>query len=523
MTPSISQTGALNFDDRGLRAPLQRRPTVVRWVLILTFLGLVSPTVINYAPYRLAWDEAYYLNRAICMNHAFYDFSLSQVNQCLAHTHKGPIIELVNLPWGRAGGSNWGIGLAFVGLALLIWLVVLATYLACVRSCIPPSCLLLAAASICLTPFLRITGGAMMVDTLLGWCIALTLLLIPLEYNDPETGLWPSVLRGFLWGFVADVGMLSKVTFGFFLVVVGMAVIAIRQRCSGRRPLFYSLAGCLVASMPAIVIWWMYGWKLLGFAVSAAWGGYAPFFNVPDMTAAGYFKRYIIQLGWAPIPLLLLIALFIRGLVVEKRGRIVRLFPFAIILAYLAIATRSLNRDARFTIPVMIAMPLSLAWTSAKKTSGTTVGATPILAALLVGTLCAIPMVGKPEITPIQHTHELLGTLSQGRPITVVIATDGPEFNIDTFMLAREISPDSLRQVELDTLVYDEINKRSLEDGLKRIDAADYVLFLRPGIPPGADWMRTHAQEYRAHCERVGILISAGTSLDFDVFKIPKP
>ena len=483
----------------------------------------MSPTVINYAPYRLAWDEAYYLHRAICMSHPFYDFSMSRVNECLAHTHKGPIIELVNFPWGRAGGTNWGIGLAFVGLALLISLVVLTTYLTCVRSSIPRSCLLLGAASIGLTPFLRLTGGAMMVDILLGWCIALTLLLIPLEYNDPQTGFWPSVLRGFLWGFVTDIGMLSKVTFAFFFVVVGLALTAIRQRHSGTRPLFYTLAGCVVASTPAIVIWWLYGWRLLGFAVSAAWGGYAPFFNAPDMTTAGYLKRYIMQLGWAPIPLLLVLALFIRGLVVEKRGRIVRLLPFAVILAYLVIATRSQNRDPRFAVPVMIAMPLCLAWTSSRKASDTTVGATPILGALLVGTLCAIPMVGKPEITPIQHTIELLSTLSQGRLITVIIATDGPAFNIDTFMLARELSPDSLRPVKLDTLVYDEMNKRSLEDGFKRIDAADYILFLRPGLPAGGERTRTHAQEYRAHCEKVGILMSAQTSRDFDVFKIPKP
>ncbi len=130
-----------------------------QWVLLLACLGLVSPTVINYTPYRLAWDESFYLNRAVCMNHAVYDFSLSRVDECLAHAAKGPIMVLIDLPWGRAGGSDWGVGLAFVGLALFIWIFALATFLTCMRCGTPSTCLLLAAAAICLTPFLRLNSG----------------------------------------------------------------------------------------------------------------------------------------------------------------------------------------------------------------------------------------------------------------------------------------------------------------------------------------------------------------------------
>ncbi len=500
-------------------ACLKHSPAAVWGGCLFAFLGLVSSTVINYSPYNLAWDEAYYLHRAICMNHAVYDLSLARITECLAGTHKGPIIELVDLPWGRTGGTDWGMGLAFVGLALFIWIMVLATYLTCLRGRIPPTSLLLGAGCICLTPLLRESGGALMTDMLLAWCIALALMLIPLEYNEPQTEWWPSIFRGFLWGIVIDVGMLSKVTFGLFAGAIGLALVAIRWRRSGIPPLLCAISGCLAGAAPAILIWLIYGRTFLRFAMLAAWG-FGDLYSVPGMTAVGYWRRYFSELRWALIPLLILFALFIRGLLIEKQGRLVRLVPIGIALIYLATASASQNREPRFTVPVMIAMPLCLAWTNLRSASQATMRPAPLLAVLLVVTLFAIPMVGKPNIVPIEHAGELLKTLSQGRSTTVILATDGPLFNVDTFQLARQIGGNTLRPVLLDTLVYDEVNKRSLEDGLRRIDKADYVLFLKPGNSPGPDWTMTRAKDYRTYCENVGKLMAGQISPDFDVFKI---
>jgi hypothetical protein len=502
-------------------ARLKHSPAAVWMGCLFAFLGLVSPTVVNYSPYGLSWDPAYYLHNAICMNHAVYSFSLSRVAECLSHTAKGPIMELVTLPWGRTGGTYWGIGLAFAALALFIWIMVLATYLTCLRGRIPPVSLLLAAGCICLTPLLRESGGAMMTDMLLAWCIALALMLIPLEFNEPQTEWWPSIFRGFLWGIVINVGMLSKVTFGFFAGAIGLVLVAIRWRRSGIRPLLCAISGCLAGAAPALLIWLIYGRTFLRFAMLAAWG-FGDLYSVPGMTAVGYWRRYFGELRWALIPLLILFALFIRGLLIEKQGRLVRLVPIGIVLIYLATASASQNRDPRFTIPVMIAMPLCLAWTNLRSAYQAAMRPAPVLAALLVATLFAIPMVGKPNIVPIEHAGELLLTLSQGRPTAVLLGTDGGFFNVETVELARQIGGDTLRPVSVDTLVYDEVNKRSLEEGFERIDKADYVLFLKPGNSPGPDWTMRRAKDYRAHCEKVGTLMSAETSSDFDVFKVSR-
>src|SRR5260370_30038837 len=97
------------------------------------------------------------------------------------------------------------------------------------RSGIPRGSLLLAAATIFLTPFLRANGGAMMVDMLLGWCVALALMLVPLEYCSPSAGLWPRAGRGLLWALRIDARLLSNVRVSFFFCPKVLARLLIRH------------------------------------------------------------------------------------------------------------------------------------------------------------------------------------------------------------------------------------------------------------------------------------------------------
>lgn len=245
------------------------------------------------------------------------------------------------------------------------------------------------------------------------------------------------------------------------------------------------------------------------------------------MTAVGYLERYVSQLGLALIPLSIQLVVFVRGMVIDNQSRLIRLLPIAIILIYLGIAARSQNRDPRFSIPVMIAMPLCLVWHKVSKKPSIRLGVAPVLAALLVGTAFFLPMIRRPELPPIRRAGDLLEALYKqravpGRPIKVTIATDGPTINIETFLLAKQIRWDSSKNVVLDTLVYDAINKVRVEDGFRSIDAANFVLFLKPEVAPGPDWSRVYAADYRTYCEKVGILQNSNISTDFDVFEIGK-
>ena len=520
--PVFSKTG-------GMLAWLKAKPRLLTWVYLFAFVGLVAPTVINYRSYPLTWDESYYLNRTICGNQAVYALSLPRLADCLAHTHKGAIIYLVNLPWGKIGGSERGIGLAFVGLALLIWGLILLTYRTCLYAGIRPEILLLVAGTICLTPFLWSTSGAMMTDTLLGWSVALALMLIPLEYKRPSTKPWPSIQRGLLWSVVINVGLNAKVTFAFFFVIIGIALILIREKYSGEYPLRYAFFACIAGCLPTIVLWRYYGLNYLRFAVMVAWGKLSGLWNIPGMTPLGFLKRYALQVGLGLIPLSILMFLFVRGQFADKHWRLARLFPLGIIFAYLGIAAKSHNRDPRFSIPVMIALPFCLAWIhsreEAREETQTKLGAASVIMAVATAAALSFPMIRRPEIAPIRQAGDLLEALSRmqpatAQPIKVVIATDGPQFNIDTFLLARQVRIDSLQRINLDTLVYDAVDKRTMADGFDRIDGADFVLFLKSGQTPGADWQRVWATDYRMRCLKIGKLLDSSTSPDMDVFRV---
>src|SRR5260370_3026234 len=111
------------------------------------------------------------------------------------------------------------------------------------------------------------------------------------------------------------------------------------------------------------MIWMACEWNFVRFAILAT-VDLGQLYSVAGMTSAGYLRRFFSGLGWGRIPLLLLLVLFVRGLLIEKRGRLVRLFPITIILGYLIIASISQNRDLRFSVPALIALPLCLSFTT---------------------------------------------------------------------------------------------------------------------------------------------------------------
>src|SRR5258708_20605416 len=95
--------------------------------------------------------------------------------------------------------------------------------------------------------------------------------------------------------------------------------------------------------------------------------------------------------------------------------------------------------------------------------------------------------------------------------------------NIETFQLARQIGGAPLEQVSLDTLVYDAINKRTVEQGYRRMDSDNYVLFLKSGFQPGPVWSRQWESQYRRYAEEHGTLLGSQSSREFDVFEMKKP
>ena len=76
-------------------SPTGRFATLKILAPMLAFMALMAPTIINYQPYPIQWDEAYYATRIACMNHAVYGGGVRDIVDCLAGAHKGPIMRCV--------------------------------------------------------------------------------------------------------------------------------------------------------------------------------------------------------------------------------------------------------------------------------------------------------------------------------------------------------------------------------------------------------------------------------------------
>ncbi len=254
-------------------------PLFSLWIPAVAFLFLISRSVVGYSEYLVTWDDAYLFHRALCFHNAVYTFDLKAMFSCYAILSKSPIMTVVTLPWGAAASGEGAISLCLVSLALLTWIVALLSYRAALSSGASPWMMAAAALSVWWNPFLASYGGTFLSDMLLAWTVLLTLLLIPLELATDPQGLVRDVMRGVLWGFVFNVGALTKVTYGYFLVPVVAVVISIRLRRCGMRSLLATVAATLICLTPSILIWSLFGRNFLQHAVDASFGGMTAFYS----------------------------------------------------------------------------------------------------------------------------------------------------------------------------------------------------------------------------------------------------
>jgi hypothetical protein len=478
------------------------------------FLALVGRSVISYAPYSIAWDELYFLHRAVCVDRAVYALSLTRIGECYGSLSKSPIMTFLTLPWGPLGAGEAGVGLALVTLGILTWLVILIVYTAAASLKASRIVLLLAGACIYLNPFLRGYAGGFLADALVAWAVAGSLLLVPLEaYGEGTRNGWQDALRGLMWAFLFGIGALSKVSFGFFLIVVAPLAIIYRWRRCGRRSALVTTGAALAGSLPAILVWLAFGRNFVGHAVQASFGGLAKFYAAAGSSERTYLREYFRASGYAVIPLAALLLYFLWSLHAQRRQLFARVVPVLMLAAFLILCGLSPNQDYRFSMPVMIALPILLAVAPHRAKGLTAPGRTTLALAVLAGSLLSFPMVARPDMSFVRYASDILERY--GSPnTTILLATDHPYLNIETFLLAQQIGGERLRTVRLGTLVYDYVNNRPLAWSLDRTSKADIVLFHRPPLYPDPPWANQFASQFRDQAEKSGSLTESGKYLD---------
>jgi hypothetical protein len=232
-------------------------------------------------------------------------------------------------------------------------------------------------------------------------------------------------------------------------------------------------------------------------AVDSSFGGISKFYSVAGLGLTAYLRQYLSACGAAVLPTAAMAGYFAWKLRDSNR-RVVRFLPIALILAYLLVCALTRMNDFRYASPAMLALPFLLAVVPPASGTPPSPGPPVFWPGMLAGVLVSIPMLARPDLTYVRYAGAVLDRIAH--PGTrIVLVTDDPFLNIETFLLAKEIRGQSLHDTDIDTLVYDSIQGRSLDSSYHRMDSFDYILYRKPPLSTDPVWANQYADAFYQH------------------------
>jgi hypothetical protein len=353
---------------------------------------------------------------------------------------------------------------------------------------------------------------------LVAWASLLLLLLVPYEACEAEesgtangiAGVRTDLRRGVLWAFVMNLGLLSKVTFGYFALLAVPCLLWLRFRRLGIHRTVTTAVVCAIGCLPSIEIWSLYGKRFLGHGLKNTVGDLANYSGPTGKATAAVWMDYFRALG----PSLWLLCALVAGVgwtVFRRRS----ISPWAVVsllvlAGYWLIASINPVQELRYFTPVLAGFPILLALATersaklreSRKTIGVLVGA--FSCAFLV----SLPMRARPDLSNVRNAEAILlrcGGESPGEaPLRFTLATDSASLNVETFLLAKELLGPAGRRFTISTLAYDEPEGRSLDSSFRVIDGSDVIAFEDPA-PANPRYTNTRVREYAGHAASHGL------------------
>jgi hypothetical protein len=454
----------------------------LKWLAAAALFALsVAPTFISYRPYLFdSFDDAEYFQRAIAVSRAFWSWNVQGLLAAMVSI-RPPAMTLLGLPWGPL--ASWDeAGRCFITLAAVISLLATLCLYLMMRIGVKP--FFLVAASMCvfasMGPYpyplveahLQATG--FLADSLFAWTALAALLLIPYEARIRCTSTGNAVLRGILWGLIFSLGVMTKFSFFFFVVLIVPVLLFIRLHQDGLRRALAALIAFACCSTPSAFYLLRWGRAAFENAKVYSFGSDADVNHIPLLSWLHYEVRYSPGIGLS----FMLIAAALIYLVINRR--LTRSWPdflaLLIVTGFCIVVLASPNRHIRYEFPAFVAGPfLAGLLMSGKGRSVPRLYATLFASLVLCGLIAAsVPTGHRPDRKILSRCEAVLAQAVRCNAKRIVLATDSPTLNVYLMDLAQEFSaPD----VTVDSLHYQALMGVPIEQDFHIISESDQVVF----------------------------------------------
>lgn len=476
-------------------------------VAAVSFALCIAPTFISYKPYEFSWDDSDYLSRAIAANRAFWSGDVHGLGAAMVSWHT-PAMTFLGLPWGHFPPRD-APGDCFVTLAAVIgFLATLCLFLS-FRIGMKP--IFMIVASVCvgasLGPYqagvhanhVHDLATRFLADNLFAWATLVSVLLIPYEARTPSSSIRSAVVRGILYAAIFSLGALTKVSFFYFIGLVGPVLLFMRFRYSGIRSAVAWLVAFGCGMAPTAVYFLRYGRSAFAEGKAASFGGLSEFYHVP---LRQFLAEYILESPGMVFSSALLAAAIIY-LAVKKRPGLLQpdFIALLIMIGYGVIVFASANKEIRFAFPVIVGLPFLVSILLSSKEDSVPAPLAGLLAGLVFLGLAATaaPTRNRPYQRSLTSAQAVLAQAARCNAKNVLLATDSPSLNVFLLNLTSELSSS---ETSIRTLAYQAMSGAPIQDDFAEMSQSDMVVFqdadrLRP------KFTNQRVPEYQQYIQRV--------------------
>jgi hypothetical protein len=457
------------------------------WWQAALFGLCVAPTFISYQSYVYTWDDSDYLQRSIAVSRSFWSGNAHGIVAGMAGI-RPPVMDLLGVPWGPLGSWD-AAGKCFVTLgALTSLLAALCLYLL-LRIGVKP--VLLVIASICVVASLgpdplaavpssmdsvfstHVATIGFLADGIFAWMALAAILLVPYEARTHSSSIKDSVIRGILWGAILSLGAITKVSSFYLIILILPTIFVLRLGHSGLRNAFAALIALAGCSVPAAIYWLRWGASAWNNARASSFGPLANAWYTPLL----HFLSETIRESPGLVPSVVLLAAALVYVIIQRRALLLStdFLAVLIMIGFGIVALASPNREIRFVLPTIVALPFIIAVLLSGKGHQVDGPSAFLLAAFVFCGLvvASLPMRYRPNNQSLTRTDAVLAQAAGCNSKRILLATESTTLNIDLMRLAVAVSA-ARPSFEVRTL---DFSTAPIEEDFRAINKSDQVVF----------------------------------------------